>query len=418
MNILSIETSCDDTSLAIIRAPAPRGRGSFNKIERRGKNQVSFDVVSSVVSSQIKIHKKWGGVYPALALRAHQKNLIPVLKKVLEKAGELQIAPFDRLRAIPKGIELATWERKNTTIKEILDKEPELLNNFLRFIPKIKKPNIDAISITEGPGLEPCLWTGINLARALSFFWKMPVIPINHVKAHIFANFVKEKINLKKDSGFFPALALVVSGGHTQLILMNNFKKYKILGETQDDAAGECLDKVARILGLEYPGGPVIEKKAEEWQMANCKFKINLPRPMINSKNYDFSFSGLKTAVLYDFKTRSTKIKKDKNYIRQICFETQQAIFDVLIKKTLKAAKDFRVKTLLLGGGVVSNQELKKQIKKAIKNSLPETKLMIPEPYYCTDNAVMTGINSYFNFPSGKLKHWQNLKAKANLRIE
>lgn len=433
MKILSIETSCDDTSLAIIRTPAPRGRSSFNKIERRGKNRVYFDILASVVSSQIKIHKKWGGVYPALATRAHQKNIIPILKEVLKQSGELQNTPFDRLRAIPKGIELVNWKRKNTTIKEILKRESELLKNFLEFIPKIKKPKIDAISVTQGPGLEPCLWTGINLTRALSFFWKIPIIPVNHVKAHIFANFIKEKINLKADSDFFPALALVVSGGHTQLILMNSFNKYKILGETQDDAAGECLDKVARILGLEYPGGPIIEKKAKEFKNENCtlrqaqgdaeqkrnvEFKINLPRPMINSKNYDFSFSGLKTAVLYDFKTRSSKIKKDKNYIRQICFETQQAIFEVLIKKTLKAAKDFRVKNILLGGGVASNNELRKQMKKVLQNSLPKIKLLIPEPMYCTDNAVMTGIQGYFNFLEKKSKNWKNLKAKANLRAD
>ena len=405
MNILSIETSCDDTSLAIVRT--------------RGGNRVYFDILASVVSSQIKIHKKWGGVYPALALRAHQKNLIPVLEKVLKNSNfKLQNS------------NLETKKEKIKIIEKILQREPELLKSFLNFIPKIKKPKIDFIAITQGPGLEPCLWTGINLAKALSFFWEIPIVPVNHVKSHIFANFIEKEVDLKNTSDLFPALALIISGGHTQLVLMENFKKYKILGETQDDAAGECLDKAARILGLEYPGGPIVEKKAKEFKIANCilrraqddtgrnrsvELKIDLPRPMINSKNYDFSFSGLKTAVLYDFKKRNKKTRKDKNYVRQICFEIQQAIVDVLIKKTIKAAKDFRIKTILLGGGVSANEELRNQIKKAVKNYLPETKLLIPEKIYCTDNAVMTGINSYFNFLEGKTKKWQTLKAKSNL---
>ncbi|MCX6764250.1 MAG: tRNA (adenosine(37)-N6)-threonylcarbamoyltransferase complex transferase subunit TsaD [Candidatus Nealsonbacteria bacterium] len=416
MMILSIETSCDDTSLAIIRT--------------RGKNRVYFDILSNIISSQIKIHKKWGGVYPVLAMRAHQKNLIPILKKVMKIANcTLRQTQGDTSATLS----IECQNKKINTINKILEKEPELLNSFLKFVPKIKKPKIDVISVTEGPGLEPCLWTGINLAKALSFFWKIPLVPVNHVRGHIFANFIEEKINLKTNSDFFPALALVVSGGHTQLILMNDTEDYKILGETRDDAAVECLDNVARILGLEYPGGPIIEKKAEEWKIANdtlrqaqgdtersrsVELQIDLPRPMINSKNYDFSFSGLKTAVLYDFKIRSSKIKKDKNYIRQLCFETQQAIFDVLIKKTIKAAKDFRVKSVLLGGGVASNQELRKQIKKAVENSLPKTKLLIPEPVYCTDNAVMTAIQGYFNFSEKKSKHWKNLKARANLRTD
>jgi N6-L-threonylcarbamoyladenine synthase len=408
MKILSIETSCDDTSLALI--------------EPRLKNGVNFNILSNTVSSQIKIHKKWGGVYPVLAVRAHQKNLIPILKKVL---GSLNCTPRQARDDAKKDKSAELQIEKINTIKKILGREPELLKGFLSFVPKIKKPKIDLIAVTEGPGLEPCLWTGINLTKALSYFWEIPVVPVNHVTSHIFANFIEKKINLKTDFEFFPALALVVSGGHTQLILMNNFKKYKILGETQDDAAGECLDKIARILGLEYPGGPIIEKKSKEFQIANdaeqkrsVELQIDLPRPMIGAKNYDFSFSGLKTAALYDFKKRSKKTKKDKNYIRQICFEAQQAIIDVLIKKTFKAARDFRIKTILLGGGVVSNQELRNQIKKAAGNYLPQTKLLIPEPIYCTDNAVMTGINAYFNLSEKKLKHWKKLKAQSNLRIK
>ncbi len=316
MNILAIETSCDDTCVAVIKA-----------------SKKGFKVLSNIVSSQIEIHKKWGGVYPMLARREHQKNLAPVLAEALEKA---------------------------------------------------KNPKIDLIAVTIGPGLEPCLWVGLNFAKALSYYWNLSLIPVNHIEAHIL-------INQPKD---FPALALIVSGGHTQLILVKNIGKYKLLGETRDDAAGECFDKIARILGLGYPGGPAIAKEAKG------KSSITLPRPMINQKNYDFSFSGLKTAVLYKFK---------KRYTRDLAVESQQAIIDVLIKKTLKAARDYRVKAIILGGGVSANKELRRQLKQKAKGF----KLLMPDFKYCTDNAVMTAITAYFKKPQDSRK----LKPDANLRI-
>jgi len=388
MKILSIETSCDDTSVAIIEA--------------RGKKQVSFDVLSNIVSSQIKIHKKWGGVYPTLAKREHQKNLTPVLKKALEQAGMF---------------EKNNTARKNDKILEkILQREPELLKNFLKLALEIKKPKIKAITVTVGPGLEPCLWMGINFARALSYFWKIPIIPINHIEGHIYANFIDKTIS--KD--VFPVMCLIVSGGHTQLILMKNYNKYEILGETRDDAAGECLDKVARILGLEYPGGPIIEKKATQSKKRSSEkdYKINLPRPMIYSKNCDFSFSGLKTAVLYDFKKRKPNIQKNQDYVNQMCSEVQQSIIDVLIRKSIKAAKDYQVKTILLGGGVTANKELRKQIKKAIKRNCSDKIILLPKLHYCTDNAAMTAIASYFHYLKGEEKSWKNIKAESNLRLD
>jgi len=381
MKILAIETSCDDTSIALIEA--------------RGKKRVSFNILANVISSQIKIHKKWGGVYPTLAKRAHQENLVSVLKKVLKEGGVLKIKP----------------QKVNKKIEKILEREPELLKRFSRFISKTKKPNIQAIAVTTGPGLEPCLWAGINFAKALSLCWNIPIIPVNHIEAHIYANFINQgKINLSLD--IFPAISLIVSGGHTQLILIKKLGNYKILGETRDDAAGECLDKIARILGLEYPGGPIIEKESKK---SKSLYKIKLPRPMINTKDYDFSFSGLKTAALYDFKKRNSKTKKDKEYIRQTCKESQQAVIDVLIKKTIKAVRDFEVKTILLGGGVTANKELRRQIKKAVKELTPEIKLLIPIPLYSTDNAVMVGIVSYLHLK--EKKDWRKLKANANLRL-
>lgn len=417
MKILAIETSCDDTCIALVETPAQKGRGSLDKIERRGKKRVSFDILSNVVSSQVEVHKKWGGVYPTLAKREHQKNLMPVLEKVLKKAKMFKVINFKEKILKIKGGKL----------KEILEREPELLKNFLKIIPKIKKPKIDAIAITIGPGLEPCLWVGINFAKALSYFWKLPLIPVNHIEAHIYANCLKP--DFKQFA--FPSICLIVSGGHTQLILMKNYGQYKVVGETRDDAAGECLDKIARILGLGYPGGPAIAAEAAKFQMSNVKCQIELPRPMIYSKDYDFSFSGLKTAVLYDFKKRNSKIRKNKNYIGQICLESQQAIIDVLIHKTLKAAKNYRVKTVILGGGVVANEELRKQfISTCLKSGF---KQLVPPKSLCTDNAAMVAVASCFHYkekrkwtppekPFGRAEGGPEplhpeVKAKANLKL-
>jgi len=337
MIILAIETSCDDTCVAVIKAS--------------GKKNPRFEILSNIVSSQVEIHKKWGGIYPALAKREHQKNLPIILKKVL------------------------------------------------------KKTKIDLVAVTIGPGLEPCLWVGVNFAKSLSRKLNVPIIPVNHVEGHILVNFQFSIFNFQK---LFPAVCLVVSGGHTQLILMKNFGSYQILGETRDDAAGECFDKVARILGLGYPGGPAIAAQARKLQTTNYKLQTKLPRPMLNQKNYDFSFSGLKTAVLYNYKKHS----KEK-----MAKETQQAIIDVLLKKTIKAAKDYRAKTIILGGGVAANSELRKQFKLKIKNLKLKINFLVPSKQFCTDNAVMTGIAGYYNYLQGKTKKPAKIKAEANLRI-
>jgi len=266
--------------------------------------------------------------------------------------------------------------------------------------------------VTNGPGLEPCLWVGINFVKALSYYWDIPIISVNHIKAHIFVN----NINKPLTNADFPALCLVVSGGHTQLILMKDFGKYKIIGETRDDAAGECFDKTAKILGLPYPGGPIIAKLASKTN--RDPVSVSLPRPMINTKDYDFSFSGLKTAVLYDFKKRPLKIRKSKKYIQEMCAEIQQAIIDVLIKKTIKAAKDYKAKTIILGGGVSANKELRKQFKEKIKKDLSNIQYLIPNIQFSTDNAVMIAVAGYFRWKNGIREKWENIEAKANLRIK
>jgi len=353
MIILAIETSCDDTCVSLL------------EIRNR-----KLEIRSNIVSSQVKLHRKYGGVWPFLAKREHQKNLPIVLRKALQQAQGRQV---------------------------------------------------NLIAVTVGPGLEPCLWVGVNFARDLAKKLKLPIISVNHVEAHIFANFLNTQYLILDTKYLFPAICLIVSGGHTQLILMKDFGQYKILGETRDDAAGECFDKTARILGLGYPGGPAIAAEAKKYQNIKIsKYRVSLPRPMIDQKNYDFSFAGLKTAVLYDFKSRSSKIRKSKNYIREMAKEIQQAVIDVLISKTLRAAKEFKTKSIILGGGVVANSELRKQFKQKIQKEIPNTQYLMPNTKFCTDNAAMVALTGYFNWlkkPSATFYSWKKIEADANQRI-
>ncbi|MFH1643246.1 MAG: tRNA (adenosine(37)-N6)-threonylcarbamoyltransferase complex transferase subunit TsaD [Patescibacteria group bacterium] len=342
MIILGIETSCDDTAISIISVSGY-------------KTKPVFKILSNIVSSQNMIHQEYGGVYPMLAKREHQKNLPIVFQEAFEKA---------------------------------------------------KNPNVDLIAVTEGPGLEPCLWQGINFAKELSKELKIKTVPINHIEAHIFANLIDNKENIKN---LFPSIALIVSGGHTQLILIKDLGKYKIIGETKDDAAGECLDKTARILGLEYPGGPAIEKMAEKFKEEST---IQLPRPMIYKKNYNFSFSGLKTAVLYFHKNQPKKIQTSEKYIQEISKEIQNSVLDVLIKKTIQAAENYSVRSIILGGGVTANKALRKRFKYEAK--LLKIKLLIPKKKLSTDNAVMVALMGYFK---SKTKFSRKIEAKSNLRI-
>ncbi len=372
MKILAVETSCDDTGIAILKISGD-------------KKSPSFNVLSNIVSSQIEVHKKYGGVYPAMAKREHQKNLVPTFVKALKEAGLLKLGKTN----------------KNPDLKDILEREQDLQKKLIPFLKKYKKPAIDLISVTNGPGLEPCLWVGVNFAKALSSFWNIPIVPVNHVESHILVNLLENK-DIK-----FPAVALVVSGGHTQIILVKSIGKYQILGETRDDAAGECFDKCAKILGLGYPGGPIISKLAE-----NVKTEKALPRPMIGTKDYDFSFSGLKTAVLY----ADRKItNKNGEYKKQMASEVQQAIIDVLIKKTIKAVRDFNAKSLILGGGVSANKELRKQFQAKLEKEHSATKFFVPKPNLSTDNALMTAITGFYH--KKNTVGWKLIQADGNLRI-
>lgn len=351
MIILGIETSCDETAISVVEA-----RGGFKRPK--------FMVLSHVVSSQVKLHAPYGGVYPTLAKREHIKNLPIVLKRALKQA-------------------------------------------------KLNLPKIDAIAVTRGPGLEPALWTGITFAKDLAKKYKKPLLGINHMEGHIASvllNGGSTKHEIRNTKGFrFPALALLVSGGHTELVVIRDFMKYKIIGETRDDAAGEAFDKVARLLGLPYPGGPHLSKLARK----GVRDRYPLPRPMINSKNYDFSFSGLKTAVLYFLRDNPGVNKAD------IASSFEQAVIDVLVSKTIRAVKEYGVKSVILAGGVANNTELRKQLGVAVKEFSPLSTFYFPLSTYTSDNASMIAVAGYFHALKNKfIKSPSKLKAEGNLKLK
>lgn len=345
MKILAIETSCDETAIALVEASG-------------GLRQPSFKILKNIVSSQIKVHRPFGGVVPSLAKREHIKNLPIVLKQAV---GETDIE------------------------------------------------GIDQIAVTVGPGLEPALWTGINFAKELATKYKKPLIGVNHLEGHMYS-FLLSQTGSKEQvvsSKVYPAIALIVSGGHTILVHQKNLTTWKKIGETRDDAAGEAFDKVARLLGLSYPGGPKLEKLA----LGGRPDAIAFPRPMIHQKNYDFSFSGLKTAVLYYLRDHQKINKKD------VAASFQRAIIDVLTQKTIRAANEYstktgKVKSIILSGGVASN----KSLRKALQNECRKNKFnfLSVESKYQTDNAAMIVTAAYINYLKGK-KH--RLVAQADLNL-
>jgi N6-L-threonylcarbamoyladenine synthase len=265
-----------------------------------------------------------------------------------------------------------------------------------------KLTDLDQIAVTQGPGLMTSLLVGIETAQALGAALDKPVLPINHMEAHIYANFVASKIK-------FPALILVVSGGHTMLVFMKNHGDYQILGETVDDAAGEAFDKTAKLLGLGYPGGPALSKLAQKGNPRRFEF----PRPMINSKDFNFSFSGLKTAVLYEVqrhKKIEAKLKAD------FAASIQAAIIESLISKTEKAIIKFKPKTIMLGGGVAANDMLRKNFQ--LLASTFHLLVSIPAFEYCTDNAAMIGLAAYHKIKNGKAVYPKTFKAEPNLELK
>lgn len=320
MIILGIETSCDETSAAVLE-----------------KKENTLVLKAQNTATSLALHSTTGGIIPENAAREQMKYILPVIQKTLEHA--------------------------QTTIQEI-----------------------DAIAVTYGPGLIGSLLVGVETAKTIAMTMNKPIIPINHMVGHIYANFITEQEQQKNI--VFPALALVVSGGHTDLLLMEKHGDFTLLGGTRDDAAGEAFDKIGRLLGFPYPAGPIIEEKAKKGNPKRFLF----PRPLIGSGDYDFSFSGLKTAVLREV----MKIKNlDEATTNDICAGVQHAITDVVVKKTLKAAKEYTVKSLLLSGGVAANQTLTERFQTECQEiGLP---FFAPSRKLCTDNGAMIAAAAAFN---------------------
>ena len=332
INILGIETSCDETAAAVVTD--------------------GQTIKSSVVASQTKLHEKYGGVVPEIASRAHIEKIYPVIKETMEQAD-------------------------------------------------VAKDDIDAIAIANQPGLTIALVVGVTAAKTLSFAWNKPLISINHLHAHL------QSAMLSEEQLELPAVALIVSGGHTCLYDYHSPLQPELLGTTIDDAAGEAFDKVASILKLPYPGGPSIEKAAEKGNPDAIKF----PRSMLGRNSLDFSFSGIKTAVLYycrgqDMKGENKVDSMSTQEIADIAASFQAAVVDVLVKKTQRAAKKVGAKTILLGGGVAANNNLRIHLQQMCDNTDPPKKLLIAPKRYCTDNAVMVASLAYHKY---KAKNFADL---------
>ena len=370
MVILGIETSCDETAVGILDITI-------------SQEQIHIHPLTNIVASQIPVHRPFGGVVPMLASREHLENIKIVLQKSLIRA-------FGSVKAIH---------------------------------------NIDAFAVTKGPGLIPALLIGTNFAKSLACLYDKPLIGVNHMEGHLLSFLLPEKSEnfqfpISNFQKIFPAIILLVSGGHTQLIFAKEVGNYKVIGDTRDDAAGECFDKGARILGLDYPGGPAIAAEAAKYKIQNtclrrqAKYKIQgLPRPMLNSPNLDFSFSGLKTALLY--LTEEIGENNIKKYRSQLAFELQEAITDVLVSKTLKAANLFPSKSIIIGGGVSANKRLRDKLVKAMKTDHLSQKLLLPRLEYTGDNAIMIALAGFFRYqarPNFRW-NWKDIRADANYSL-
>jgi N6-L-threonylcarbamoyladenine synthase len=327
INILGIETSCDETAAAVVA----NGR----------------EVKSSIIASQTKLHEKYGGIVPEIASRAHIEKIYPVIAEAMAQAG-------------------------------------------------VNKDDIDAIAVANQPGLTIALVVGVTAAKTLAFAWEKPLIAINHLHAHL------QSAMLAEGDLQLPAVALIVSGGHTCLYECKSPLELELLGSTIDDAAGEAFDKVANILKLSYPGGPSIERIARNGNPNAIKF----PRSMLGRDSLDFSFSGIKTAVLYhchgqDMKGQNKVGSMTGQQIADIAASFQAAVIDVLVKKTQRAAKKIGARTILLGGGVAANSTLRDALQKMCDSGSPPRKLLVAPKPYCTDNAVMVASLAYHKFKAG-----------------
>lgn len=365
MKILAIETSCDETAVAVIEAVGD-------------ENSATFSILGNALLSQIEMHKEYGGVHPSLAKREHAKNLVPVTRAALTEASMLT----------SNREELDNETKKK--IEKILEREPDMAAEFFEFVEEIEIPDIDAIAITHGPGLAPALWVGVSFAKALSLAWNKPLVPVNHMEGHIVSSLL---VNDKIENVKLPLLALLISGGHTELVLMKEWLSYELIGQTRDDAVGEAFDKVARMMSLPYPGGPQISKLAEIARTEGLEEVFTLPRPMIHSQDCDFSFAGLKTSVLYTLKDIEELTDADK---KNVAHSFENAVADVLVSKTRRAIEENNVQTLVLGGGVSANHHIRRVFEETISTEYPEVTLFLPEAKLTTDNAIMIGVAGFY----------------------
>lgn len=329
MIILSVESSCDETSVSI---------------NRDGK-----DILSNVVLSQIDIHEQYGGVVPEIASREHIKGITMVFEEALEQA-------------------------------------------------KITKDEIDLVAVTKGPGLIGSLLIGVNAAKAFAFANHIPIIGVHHIAGHIYANAIEDQLE-------FPLICLVVSGGHTELILMEEHYDFQKLGETMDDAVGEAYDKVARTIGLGYPGGPIVDRLA-------ATGIDNYPMPNLNAiPGYDFSFSGIKSHVIN--LVHNANQRNEEIIIPNLCASFQEAVTSVLVTKSIKAIKEFDAKMFIIAGGVAANKGLRKKIEEQITN----VKVVVPPFKYCTDNAAMIGIAGYYQYQKSQQIDDMTLNGSSRLKL-
>ena len=379
IKILAIETSCDETAAAVIE-------------ELDGQPVI----LSNIISSQIDLHAKTGGVVPEVASRAHMETIHPVIA----------LALLSTRQGIP-----------NLDLNENCKLEIEDYQESIRLL-----DDITHIAVTAGPGLIGSLLVGFNAAKSLAYARNLPIIGVNHIEGHIYSVFDRE---FPISNFQFPILALTVSGGHTSLNLMTDHGKYTLLGDTIDDAVGEAYDKVGKLLGLGYPGGPAISKLAGQFR-ENLKSDYNgvvFPRPIINDGTFNFSLSGLKTAVLIQAKKKMAllDIEKSTNLPQEIkeefAYAFEEAVADVLIAKTVRAIEKFSPKTVIFAGGVSANKYLQDRLRTAIAKFEASINFLTPPKELTGDNAAMIGLAGYYNIKNGKAKNWSEITIDSNWEL-
>lgn len=411
MRILAIETSADETGVALIEAS-----GS-------GEKDFQYKILGNALLSQAELHTRYGGIFPNLAKREHGRNLVPVLMEALRLADDLNEGVHDVSEEVIEGL------------APLLTREHEMYTYLAGYFRAYGMPHVDAIAVTMGPGLEPALWVGINFAKALQQAWapkkEIPIVGVNHLEGHILVALAHDvvessqlKVNTENQSPLFdpstnhqlstsnyPAIGLLVSGGHTELVLMEGWRTYKTIGATRDDAAGEAFDKTARLMTLPYPGGPQISALAEKARAGNFPKTFELPRPMIKDSTYDFSFSGLKTAV----KKIADGLKHpSEETLAALARETEEAIVDVLVAKTKRAVEEYGAETVIVGGGVSANAHLRVRFHETFGDSV---ELLFPPTEFATDNAVMIALAGYFKAQKKEFIDAGELRAEGNLRL-